>query len=271
MVKSLKEVLSSGKEILAKNNIDIREARLLLAFALDIEHSELIKIDTCTNEQYEKYIKCIERRINGEPFAYIVGSKEFMKLKFEVNKDVLIPREDTEILVLEAIKQEKKNILDLCTGSGCIAISLAKYINDARVDAVDISKEALKVAIRNALNNEVKVNFIESDLFENVKEKYDMIVSNPPYIKTSVIAELQQEVKNEPMKALDGGEDGLYFYDKISKEAVNFLNENGVILFEIGYDQGEEVSNMLLKYGYQNIKIIKDLSNNDRVIYAERG
>lgn len=265
-----KDILKIGKEELIKNNIDAREARLLLAFALNIESSDLVKYESCTESDYFKFLDLIKRRSEGEPYAYIVGYKEFMKLKFLVNKYVLIPRDDTETLVLEAIKQGRKNILDLCTGSGCVGISLAKYINNSNVDASDICARALSVAKKNAKLNNANVNFIKSNLFENINKKYEMIVSNPPYIKTEDIEHLQKEVKNEPQKALDGGASGLDFYDKILKKAKDYLTSDGVILFEIGFDQAQDVMDLMKKYNYKKIKKIKDLSNNDRVVLAER-
>lgn len=194
-----------------------------------------------------------------------------MKLRFFVNDNVLIPREDTEILVQEAIELNKKSILDMCTGSGCIAISLAKYIEGAIVDAVDISKEALELAEKNADFNAVKVNFINSNLFENISKEYDLIVSNPPYIPSLDIEELQSEVKNEPHIALDGGDDGLDFYKKISKEALKYLRVDGILMYEIGYDQAISVSNILKNCGYKDIKVIKDFGGNDRVVIARKG
>lgn len=271
MVKSVKEVLGTGKSLLTKNNIDTREARLLLAHAMEIDSSDIVKMDSCSEREEALFLTYLERRISGEPYAYIVGYKEFMKLKFLVNKNVLIPREDTEVLVLEAIKQCKEHILDLCTGSGCIAISLAKYIQGSKVDAVDICTKALTVAKKNASLNDTTVGFIKSDLFENVTDKYDMIVSNPPYIKTSDLKKLQVEVRSEPKKALDGGKTGLDFYKKIILQARDYLNDKGMLLLEIGYDQASDVMNLLKEFNYKKIKKIKDLSNNDRVIIAERG
>lgn len=271
MVENIRDALDVGRSILKRNDIDEREARLLLALSMDISTDEIIKFDVCDDKQYSRYLEYIKRRVSGEPFAYIAERKEFMKLNFFVNPDVLIPREDTEILVLEAIKQNKKRILDLCTGSGCIAISLAKYIEDSKIDAVDVCEKALNVARRNADLNGVDINFICSNLFENVFDKYDMIVSNPPYIRTSEIDGLQNEVKREPKKALDGGDDGLYFYTKISEEAFEYLNDNGIILFEIGFDEGEAVKDILEFNCFVDVRIIKDLSGNDRVIYAKKG
>lgn len=264
----IREALKNGRELLEKHNIDSREARLLLAEAMNISSSELILKTDCTDEEYKKFLKFLEERIAGKPYAYIVGHKEFMKLNFKVNESVLIPREDTEILVENAINSGKLKILDMCTGSGCIAISLAKYIKNSSVSAVDISKEALQVAKENAKINEVNVNFINSNLFENVTEMYDLIVSNPPYIPTKDISSLQIEVKNEPIIALDGGDDGLNFYKIISKEARKHLTPTGILMFEIGFDEAESVSNILKNDGYKNIEIIKDLSGNDRVVKA---
>ena len=270
MVKDINEVLREAKGILKANEIDEREARLLLAFSLETTIEKLFMKKEITEIEYNKYIKTIKKRAEGMPYAYITGHKEFMKLDFIVNKNVLIPREDTEILVEETIKLNKKKILDMCTGSGCIAISLAKYIDNAEVEGVDISKRALTIAKLNAKQNNVDVNFINSNLFEEVTSTYDVIVSNPPYIRKSDMGNLQKEVTREPEKALDGGEDGLYFYKKIIKEAKKYLNEEGYLIFEIGFDQAKEVSELLEKYNYKNIEVIKDLSKNDRVVKAQR-
>ena len=270
-------LLKIAKERLLKNNIDEREARLLLSFVLGIRKEELIIYKEIPAEKEEEYLKVIEKRCTGVPYAYIVGHKEFMKLDFEVNNSVLIPRDDTEVLVQEVINtctsynmnDKKVNILDLCTGSGCIGISLAKYIKNSSVTCSDISKEALEIAIKNSKANGVNVKFLQSNLFENIKEKYDIIVSNPPYIKTKVIEDLQKEVKeNEPIIALDGGETGIKFYEEIIEYAQEFLNPNGMIFFEIGFDQAREVSELLEKKGYENIRVVKDYSDNDRVVIA---
>lgn len=277
----INKILQTGREALLKTGIDPREARLLLSFILGIRSEELVKYDECSEENTKKYLEALERRCKGEPYAYIVGHKEFMKLNFKVDKNVLIPREDTEVLVNEVINLAKKihnsdniyksnniKILDMCTGSGCIAISLAKYINGSNVTAVDISEKALEIARVNANKNDVKVSFINSNLFEVLSkgEKFDIIVSNPPYIKKAVIDELQEEVKKEPIIALDGGVSGLDFYEKIVKQASDYLNDGGILAFEIGYDQGKEVSELMKKNGYKNVIIIKDLSENDRVV-----
>jgi hypothetical protein len=198
-----------------------------------------------------------------------------MKLNFFVNQNVLIPRSDTEILVEEVIntyKNEHVKILDMCTGSGCIAISLKKYMQNSEVYGIDISKEALKVAQINAQSNNVDVKFKCSDMFADIQDKdFDVIVSNPPYIKTQVINTLDKEVKNEPIIALDGGEDGLYFYKKIINEAFNFLADNGMIFLEIGYDQKEELTKLIkADKRYELVKTKKDLGDNDRIVVVKK-
>ncbi|MBR4111205.1 MAG: peptide chain release factor N(5)-glutamine methyltransferase [Clostridia bacterium] len=270
-MQKINDVLQMGREILSKSNIDTREARLLLAEALNVLYGDLIKISSCSDEEVAKYLVMLEKRVNDIPFAYIVGHKEFMKLDFIVNENVLIPRGDTEILVEEALKYRKNKILDMCTGSGCIAISLAYYLeNKADVTAVDISEEALHVARQNAKKNNVDVSFVQSDLFSNVNEKYEMILSNPPYIEREVIGNLQAEVQKEPILALDGGISGLDFYERIIPEAKEHLNENGVLILEIGYDQAENVQKLMSNNGYKNIRVVKDLNDNDRVVIGEK-
>ncbi len=271
----INELMKVGTNILKEKEIDepILKMRLLISSVLNknkeyiITHSEE-EIDILKVEEIYNKMKKLEEHI---PIQYITNKQEFMKLKFFVNESVLIPRSDTEILVEEIIenyKNKEVKILDLCTGSGCIAISLKKYIENSKIYAVDISKEALKVAKQNAINNGVDIKFIESDIFKNInEEKFDIIVSNPPYIKTEVINKLDKEVKTEPFIALDGGEDGLYFYKKIIEEGYKFLNENGKIFFEIGYDQKDEIINIIKNdERYKIIKTKKDLGNNDRVI-----
>lgn len=280
---NINEVLKVGREILLQNNVDPREARLLLAFVLQVRKEELITIYEISENDYKKYIEIINRRVLGEPYAYIVGYKEFMKLDFKVNENVLIPREDTELLVEEVISlvKNKQNqlatndslitkntvkILDMCTGSGCIAISLAKLLNNVDVTAVDVSEKTLDIAKENATINESKVSFVLSDLFENITGEYDVIASNPPYIQTKIIKELQKEVKMEPELALDGGENGLDFYEKIINRAPEFLKNKGILAFEIGYDQGEDVKNIMAEQGFKEVTIRKDLGNQDRVV-----
>ena len=220
-------------------------------------------------------MKCIDKIINGKPIQYITNEQEFMKLKFYVDENVLIPQPDTEIIVekvIDEFKDKELKILDLCTGSGTIAISLAKYIERCNILATDISSKAIQIAKLNAEKNQVhkKIEFVLSDMFEEIrKDKFDIIVSNPPYIKTEVIKTLDKQVQNEPKLALDGGINGLKFYEIISKNAYKFLNNNGKIYLEIGYDQKNDVIDLLKKtQKYKDIICIKDLELNDRLIVA---
>lgn len=225
--------------------------------------------DEILPEQLNEYKGLIKKRAERVPLQYITGEQEFMGLTFHVNSNVLIPRQDTETLVEEAIKlvEPGMSILDMCTGSGCIIISILKKCSGIQGTGSDISKQALNVAKKNAKLNNVAVDFERSDMFENLSDKYDMIVSNPPYIRSDVVPTLMPEVcEFEPLDALDGHEDGLYFYRKIIKECKSFLKEDGKILFEIGNDQGQAVSDMLTYAGFRNVGVIKDLAHNDRVI-----
>ena len=223
-------------------------------------------------EKEEKDFQKKKKKIKqGIPVQYITNKQEFMDSCFYVNQDVLIPQPDTEILVeevIQLIKQRKVNILDLCCGSGCIGISLKKFLENANVVLSDISQKAIEVAKKNAVLLNVDVQIIQSNLFENIKEKYDMIVSNPPYIETNVISTLSQEVQNEPHIALDGGEDGLTFYRKIIKEAPNYLNKKGYLCLEIGFNQKKAVI-QLLQENFENMITKQDLAGNDRVIIAK--
>lgn len=202
-----------------------------------------------------------------------------MGLKFYVDENVLIPQPDTEILVentiqiVNELQKENKNeinILDLCTGSGAIAISLCKNLQYVKIFASDISEKALDIAKKNANLNNAKICLIKSDLFDNINEKFDIIVSNPPYIETAEIEKLSDEVKNEPNIALDGGIDGLDFYKKITKKAKKFLSENGLLIVEIGYNQRKSVEKMFIDNEFKNIQILKDLNKIDRVIIGEK-
>lgn len=225
--------------------------------------------DEILPEQLNEYKGLIKKRAERVPLQYITGEQEFMGLTFHVNSNVLIPRQDTETLVEEAIKlvEPGMSILDMCTGSGCIIISILKKCSGIQGTGSDISKQALNVAKENAKLNNVAVDFERSDMFENLSDKYDMIVSNPPYIRSDVVPTLMPEVcEFEPLDALDGHEDGLYFYRKIIKECKSFLKEDGKILFEIGNEQGQAVSDMLTYAGFRNVHVIKDLAHNDRVV-----
>ena len=278
---TIKETIRKGMIILKTNNVTEPniKSRLIMQFVLNKPREYLVVYDKeeLTLRQEVNYFKAIKKLCNGIPIQHITNRQEFMKMTFFVDENVLIPRPDTEILVEEVIKIAKKinarKILDLCTGSGAIAISLAKYIDKSNITAVDISDKALNVAKLNAKNNEVedRITFVESDLFKNLKkEKYDIIVSNPPYIKKEVLKKLDKEVQKEPKLALDGGYDGLDFYRKIIKNADEYLKFNGYLCFEIGYDQKEDVENLLKEQEkYINITCKKDLCDNDRVVIAK--
>lgn len=267
---------------LARQNLDSIDAKVLLKFILKKDNTYIIANANkeMSRDEENELQESIKKIKDGFPLQYITHNQEFMGINFEVNQNVLIPQPDTEILVentiglvlgnksLENQEDSKKTmqILDLCTGSGAIAISLKKYLPDVKIFASDISEKALEVARKNAKNNNVEIEFIKSDMFENIHEKFDIIVSNPPYIKSEEIEKLSKEVQNEPKLALDGGKDGLKFYKIISKEIKNYLKENGTLLMEIGYDEANEVMKL-----FENSTCIKDYANNDRVIVWNRG
>lgn len=225
-----------------------------------------------SEEQAQKYFEAISERAEHIPLQHITGYQQFMDFEFIVNENVLIPRPETELLVEQVISYIKEGyvkVLDMCTGSGCIAVSIDRMCANADVTAVDISEKALKVAGENNVNNQGRVTFVQSDLFENINETYDVIVSNPPYIPTSDIDTLMEEVReHEPHLALDGSADGLKFYREICTNAVNYLNKNGKIFLEIGYDQGQTVPELLRENGFSDIQVLKDLSGNDRMVIA---
>lgn len=278
---TIKEALNKGTFMLKNNNIETPKlkARLLLQFTLNKTREYLIIYDNESIFQDKEilYFKYINKLIQGIPLQYITNTQEFMKMSFFVNDNVLIPQPDTEILVEETIKIAKRikkpTILDLCTGSGAIAVSLKKYLQDSIVYASDISPKALEVAKKNAKNNNVEINFFESDLFENLPNiKFDIIVSNPPYIKKDLIKTLDKEVQNEPRLALDGGIDGLDFYRKIVNDGYHYLKYNSYLCLEIGYDQKEEVMEIIKnERKYINTYCLKDLYDNNRVIVTRVG
>ena len=223
-----------------------------------------------SDEQAEAYMEKIRIRATHVPLQHILGEQEFMGYRFQVNEHVLIPRQDTEILVEEAMKvAEGKRVLDVCTGSGCILLSLSKLCQLQKAVGLDLSPEALAVARKNAEALECEVTFVESDLFAGISrtELFDVIVSNPPYIVRSVIPGLMQEVReHEPYMALDGGEDGLDFYRRICKEAPRYLAPGGFLLFEIGCEQGADVRALMEQEGFSDCEIVKDLAGLDRVV-----
>ena len=232
-----------------------------------------------SEENADRYIDCIRQRAAHIPLQHITGEQEFMGYPFYVNEHVLIPRQDTETLVEEAIQvmRPKMKILDMCTGSGCIVLSILKmcrekyYMTELQGIGADVSEEALKVGRENGRRLEVPVTWIQSDLFAKIpeEEKYDVIVSNPPYIETAVIDTLQEEVRlHDPYIALDGKEDGLYFYRRIISEAGKYLKPQGKLMFEIGCDQAEAVEELMKNAGYEQITVKKDLAGLDRVVYG---
>lgn len=273
----VEELLKYGKIELEKNKIEDASiiAKILIQHVLKIDKNKIIiekekKVEEIKEEEYKKYIKEI---IQGKPVQYIINNQEFMKLNFFVNENVLIPQPDTEILVekvLEIVKENMESkILDICTGSGAIGISLAYCLNKAKLTLADISSEALEISEMNAKRNNVeeKIKFINSDMFEKIKEKYNIIVSNPPYIKTNIIPTLDKQVQSEPYIALDGGKDGLKFYRILINEAPKYLEKDGILIFEIGYDQKEDIKDLVKENkNYKSMQVIKDLSQNDRVV-----
>lgn len=288
------------------------DARLLLEYVCKTDRNTLLAHPDLEvpEEQEKSYVNCIQRRMEHIPLQHITGTQGFMGLEFYVNKDVLIPRQDTEILVEEVMPHvhDGMSILDLCTGSGCILISLLQYSNDCAGVGIDLSEKALQVAVKNAENilgkkgmqvsmgNVLPVNgevhFVQGDLLASFYElpgqmkeknageavqtkcfqtgvKFDIMVSNPPYIATKVIPTLEPEVaEHEPLIALDGREDGLYFYQKIMDSAGKYLVRGGMLFFEIGYDQGEAVSRLLMDAGFADVQIKKDYAGLDRVVFG---
>ena len=259
----------------------MNEAELLFTEVLGVDKASLYlnQDRPLSKEEQQSVSQALKRRISGEPIQYILGKTEFMGLEFKVTPQVLIPRDDTEILVEQTINLVKQNkflsnprILDLCTGSGCIAISLAKYIKGSQVIASDISWEALNIAKENALLNNVEVEFIRSDLFSAISfqpSAVDIIVSNPPYVKTLDIESLEPEVRHEPLIALNGGVDGLSFYYKIISQAHKYLKNKGFLVLEIGFGQSQDIQNLFKNSkNFEVIEIVKDYNNIDRVVIA---
>lgn len=267
--RSLKKLSNADVEDFRNKFFILAEKKLNLSKEVILSHGDN-EIDVDKYEMLEPYL---DKIIEGIPVQYLVNEQEFYGLKFFVNENVLIPQPDTEIIVEEALNiiSDGDRVLDLCTGSGVIGVTIANKKN-AIVVASDISKKALEVAKINADNlGDSKVTLVESDLFENIEGKFNVIVSNPPYIKKDVIRTLSKEVQNEPIIALDGGIDGLDFYKKIVEEALNYLEDGGYLLLEIGYDQKEEVLNLVINKNYKDIRVRKDLSNNDRVVIMQKG
>lgn len=278
-----KELLD--KAVIILKNADIDDAQydawvlMECVFKFNKAHYYMVMVDTVEQNQSDNYLAIVMKRAKHIPLQYLLGQWEFMGLPFKVNSNVLIPRADTEVLVEETLKiiknkaKENITILDMCTGSGCIGISLAKLVPASLVRAVDLSKDALEVARENAALNHVEnIEFICSDLFDQVDGEFDIIVSNPPYIESEEINKLMPEVREyEPRMALDGDVDGLKFYRSIIHESKKYLKQNGNLLFEIGCDQAVAVSEILEQHGFNHIKVVKDLPGLDRVVIAENG
>ena len=286
---NIKQILEYGIIILKESNIEepILKARMLLANILKQSKEYLLIHETeeLNLNDTNKYKEGIKKLAVNIPIQYIINKNEFMGLEFYVDENVLIPQPDTEILVEEVIKickeinshneNKKIRILDLCTGSGAIGISLKKYIQNSEITLSDISNKALEIAKKNCINiiGNTEINIIESDLFEkiDVNNKFDIIVSNPPYIETKTIQTLDKEVQKEPKLALDGGEDGLNLYRRIIKEAHNYLSDNGILVLEIGYNQKDKVINLIRTSNmYREVYSKKDLSNNDRIVACKK-
>ena len=249
------------------------DARLLLEYVCHTDRNTLLAHPEreVSEEERAKFLTLIERREKREPLQYITKEQEFMGLTFETSVNTLIPRQDTECLVEEAMKNlhDGMAILDVCCGTGCILLSLLHYSNDCTGVGVDIDANAVSLAKKNAKNLGIDATFVVSDLFEAVEGTFDLITSNPPYIPTKVIETLDPEVKDyEPVAALDGGEDGLTFYRLIAAKAKQYLKRGGMIFFEIGYDQGEDVSEIMKENGYRHIEVKKDLAGLDRIVSA---
>lgn len=278
---TLKKAWAYGKEKLEAVNIEeaLLDSWYLLEWASGVTKARYyMEPEKLLSEgEKQKFLEGIERRCKRIPLQHITGEQEFMGLKFLVNEHVLVPRQDTEILVEEGLKKIRPNqdILDMCTGSGCIIISLERLSQkdysgyNCRFTGADISENALLKALENVKLHKAKVELRQSDLFEKVEGKFDMIISNPPYIRTSVIEGLEEEVKShDPFIALDGKEDGLYFYRRIVEEGREFLKDGGWLLFEIGHDQREDVMTLMKNAGYTEISAKKDLAGLDRVVMA---
>lgn len=284
------ELYQTGKQRLEEAGIEeaAQDARLLLEHVCGTDRNDLLAHGDRPVEmdRQEAYANLLDRRAERIPLQQLTGVQYFMGLEFQVNEHVLIPRQDTEVLVEEVLKHlhDGMRVLDLCTGSGCILISLLRYTNDCQGLGVDISRQALAVAKQNAdrlLAGKVSFGgqdkaeaprFLESDLFEKVEGTFDVIVSNPPYIPRAVIDTLMPEVRDhEPRQALDGSEDGLLFYRRITRECKGHLAGGGMLFFEIGYDQGEAVSRLMEQEGFLEIQVIKDYAGLDRVVAGTLG
>ena len=274
----VKKLLEQAETKLSQAHIEDakNDSWLLAEYVFGITRADYYKDMSVTvcEKLAAKYIDYIDTRSRRIPLQYITGNQEFMGFPIRVNRHVLIPRQDTELLVETVVqdirsREKKTEVLDLCTGSGCIGISIDRICRNVNVTGADISEEALKTASENNEINHTHMALIKSDLFENIKKKFDIIVSNPPYIPTEETNHLMDEVKNyEPRIALDGEKDGLKFYRRIADEAGDYLKDQGKIYLEIGWNQAEQVSEILKEKGWKDITVLKDLSRRDRVVIA---
>lgn len=260
------------KDEFIKNDIDAEDVDFICSEVLNIKRTELCLVDEISSEQENEIQQACKKRLQNLPVEKIFNKAYFYGLEFLVDNNVLSPRPETEILVETALKYIKENeynsVLDLCTGSGCIAVSIKKNA-DVKVMASDVSAKALKIAKQNAIKHNVEINFIRSDMFEKIEDKFDLIVSNPPYIDTDEIETLDKEVHcYDPMVALDGGDFGLKFYNIIHNEAKKHLNLNGMLIMEIGDDQKDLI--MSLFNDFQCIEIKKDIEGHDRIMVFKR-
>lgn len=267
-----KELLVLGEKSLFESGVEDYklDAWYLLEYVMHFSRAEfyLRQSEKVSEDKIAEYQNLINNRSKHVPIQHLIGVQEFMGIQFEVNKDVLIPRQDTECLVEEVLSHcSGVSVLDVCTGSGCIGISIDMLGDASQVDGIDISTSALNVAKRNAIRLHSGVRFWKSDMFENVSGKYGIIVSNPPYIPSEVINTLMPEVRlHEPVTALDGGKDGIMFYRCIAKESPNYLEKGGMVFLEIGCEQGETVKELLFENGFIDIKIKQDLAGKDRIV-----
>ena len=271
------EANQKGRTILTEHQIEDAavDAWLLMEFVTGMSRTRFFVdgMSQMKSEEEERYFQLIEKRAGRIPLQHLTGVQEFMGFEFMVNEHVLVPRQDTELLVLEAEKQlrsssgENLEVLDMCTGSGCIAISLKARNPQIQCIAADISEKALEMAKKNAEKMQSEIVFVHTDMFSNITGTFDMIVSNPPYIPTKVIESLEEEVRlYDPFSALDGKEDGLYFYRILAKESPHFLKDGGWIYMEIGHDQSASVEALLKEAGFEEIRTEKDLAGLDRVV-----
>lgn len=278
-MSSYRELLNFGKNTLQKSGIGETEpdAWLLMEYVFGICRSWYFvhMEENAAEDKEQEYSKLIQKRAQHIPLQQLTHQAWFYGIEFYVNEHVLIPRQDTEVLVEEVLKEAGDKaglqVLDMCTGSGCILLSLLENLKEAQGTGADLSEEALLVAKKNGERLKRQVCWEKSDLFEKIHGKFNIIVSNPPYIETKVIEDLMEEVRfHEPRMALDGREDGLFFYREITAKAGEYLEENGILAFEIGYDQGEAVCTLMKQEHYREIRIVKDLAGLDRVVIGRK-